>query len=46
MKEINEAKKKAIIQVLNKVAETGSPTSYQIIFLEMLFNLRIEEKKK
>ena len=45
MKEISEAKKKAIIQVLNKIAETGSPTSYQIIFLEMLFNLEIKEIK-
>lgn len=45
MKEISESKKKAIIQVLDKIAETGNPTSNQIIFLELFFREEIKEKK-
>lgn len=45
MKEISESKKKAIKQVLDKIAETGSPTSNQIIFLELFFNEEIKEKE-
>lgn len=46
MKEISDAKKKAIIQVLNKIAETGYPTCHQLVFLELFFNEEKEIKEK
>lgn len=45
MKEISEAKKKAIIEVLNKIAETGYPTCHQLIFLDLFFNEEVKEKE-
>lgn len=45
MREISESKKKAIKQVLDKIAETGSPTSNQIIFLELFFDKEVKEKE-
>lgn len=43
MKKIKYAKQKAITRVLEKIAETGSPTTQQLFFLQMFFNLK--EKK-
>ena len=46
MNDVQEAKKKAIIQTLKNIAETGQPTSNQIIFLEFLLrDIETKEKK-
>lgn len=43
MKEISEAKKKAVYQVLRNIAESGNPTCNQLLFLQLFFN-NVKEK--